>query len=186
MTLNIGVFCGSKIGSNPKHTNLTVRLGNWIGSKKHNIVFGGGHTGLMKKLTKESSKFKSRVFGIIPTYLFKESNDTKYITDLVITKNLDQRMKQFIARADCFVALPGGIGTMNEILDIMVKNELSEYKKEIFLVNDTNYWVSFQNLIDYFISEKFLDLKTFNAIVHISNLNEIIKRIEKIDVKNKS
>jgi len=186
MTLNIGVFCGSKIGINPKHSDLTVKLGNWIGRNNHNIVFGGGHTGLMKKLTKESSKFKIKVFGIIPSYLFKESDDTRYITDLIITKNLDQRMKQFIARSDCFIALPGGIGTMNEILDIMVKNELSEYKKKIFLINDTNFWGPFKGLINFFIAEKFLDLKTFNAIVNISSLNKITKKIEKIDVKNQS
>ena len=186
MSLNIGVFCGSKSVINPEHSNLTMKLGNWIGQNKHNIVFGGGHTGLMKKLTKESSKFKIKVFGIIPSYLFKESNDTRYITDLIITKNLDQRMKQFIARSDCFIALPGGIGTMNEILDVMVKNELSEYKKKIFLINDTNFWDPFRNLISFFISEKFLDLKTFDAIVDISSLSKITRKIEKINAKNQS
>ena len=71
MTLNIGVFCGSKIGINPKHSDLTVKLGNWIGRNNHNIVFGGGHTGLMKKLTKESSKFKIKILELYPPIYIK-------------------------------------------------------------------------------------------------------------------
>tara|TARA_B100000989_G_scaffold297395_1_gene283063 strand:+ start:860 stop:1393 length:534 start_codon:yes stop_codon:yes gene_type:complete len=175
---NIGVFCGSKNGKNNIHQSLVVEVAKWIGQKKFNLVFGGGQTGLMQLLCKESAKFKIRIYGIIPYYLNESLGYEDYITDKIITKSLDQRMNQFLARSDFFIALPGGIGTLNEVLDVMVKKELKESKKKIYLVNDTKFWDPFASLLNSFVNENFLNPSTLTDVVEIILLKELSKKIK--------
>ncbi len=181
MTLNIGIFCGSKIGTDEKHLQLTKKVVAWIGSKKFNIVFGGSQLGLMKVVSTEAKKFDIKIYGIIPDFLSYTIDTKKFIiTDLIVTKTLEQRKKQFLQRSDCFLVLPGGIGTLNEMMDLIVKKELKEVSKPIFLVNDTNYWNPFIKLIEHFIKENFLDKDVFNKILNISALKTVQKKIEEI------
>ena len=186
MTISIGIFCGSKTGRNLKHTHLTKEVIKWIGSKKLNIVFGGSELGLMKIIPKEALKFNLRVYGIIPQFLSNTIKTNSVITDLIITKNLEQRKKQFLKRSDCFLVLPGGLGTLNELLDIMVKNILKENNKPIFLINDNNYWEPFLDLLNHFEKENFLDYSVIEKTIDISSFENIKKKIEKLNDKNNS
>ena len=177
---NIGVFCGSKSGKNNVHQNLVVEVARWIGTQKYNLIFGGGRTGLMHILCKESAKFKIKIYGIIPYYLDyidESSNHENFITDKIITKSVGERMNQFLARSDFFIALPGGIGTLSEILDIMVKKELKESKKKIYLVNDTKFWDQFADLLHSFVNENFLNNCTLTDVVEVLSLKELQKKI---------
>ena len=134
----------------------------------------------MHLLCKESAKFKIKIYGIIPyylDYLDENSNYENFITDKIITKSIDQRMNQFLTRADFFIALPGGIGTLSEVLDIMVKKELKESKKKIYLINDTKFWDQFANLLNSFVNEKFLNDCTLTDVVEIISLKELQKRL---------
>jgi uncharacterized protein (TIGR00730 family) len=179
MPLNIGIFCGSKLGSSVSYSNTTKKLANWIGVNQHNIVFGGTNLGLMKVLVKEASKYDIRIYGITPAYLINQKRNIKYSTDLIMTKNLEERKKQFLKRADCFVALPGGIGTLNEILDFIVKNELNEIKKKIYLVNEGGFWDPFKLLINHLINQKFLNNKKMYSLLDISSLEACLNKINK-------
>jgi len=184
MSLNIGVFCGSQLGRNRKHLLLTKDVANWIGRKNYNIIFGASDIGLMKTLSKEAFKYNIKILGIIPDFLLKNFETPKFVTDLIVTKTLEQRKKHFITRSDCFIALPGGIGTLNEILDIMVKNELKEINKKIFLINDNDYWKPFIKILNHFIEQKFLEKKVFTSTINIMSLDNIKKEISKINEKN--
>ncbi|MBH43306.1 MAG: hypothetical protein CMP25_00755 [Rickettsiales bacterium] len=175
---NIGVFCGSKNGKDIIHQNLVIEVARWIGNKKYNLVFGGGETGLMHTLCKESSKFNIKIYGIIPYYLNENLGYENFITDKILTRSLDQRMNQFLARSDFLIALPGGIGTLGEVVDLMVKKELKESKKKIYLVNDTKFWDPFANLLNSFVYEKFLNRSTLTNVVEFISLKELSKKIK--------
>tara|TARA_B100000989_G_C19441450_1_gene427529 strand:- start:37 stop:570 length:534 start_codon:yes stop_codon:yes gene_type:complete len=174
---NIGVFCGSKNGKNHIHQNLVTEVAKWIGNKKYNLVCGGGETGLMHVLCKESAKFQIKIYGILPYYFNESLRHENFITDKIITRSLDQRMNQFLARSDFFIALPGGIGTLSEVLDVMVKKELKESRKKIYLINDTKFWDPFAHLLDSFVNEKFLNHNTLSSVVEIILLKELSKKI---------
>ena len=133
----------------------------------------------MKVLVKEASKYDIRIYGITPAYLINQKRNIKYSTDLIMTKNLEERKKQFLKRADCFVALPGGIGTLNEILDFIVKNELNEIKKKIYLVNEGGFWDPFKLLINHLINQKFLNNKKMYSLLDISSLEACLNKINK-------
>ena len=179
MPINIGVFCGSKLGQSVSYSKTTKKLANWIGENRHNIVFGGTNVGLMKVLVKEASKYDIRIYGIAPAYLINQKKSIKYSTDLIMTKNLEERKKQFLKRADCFVALPGGIGTLNEILDFLVKKELNEIKKKIYLINEEGFWDPFKSLISHFVNQEFLSKEKIHNLIEISSLEVCLKKINK-------
>ena len=180
MSLNIGVFCGSRKGDNNEYANLVKRLSNWIGKNKYNIVYGGTNTGLMKILVKEASKYDIKIFGIVPEYLSTSIGEKQLSTDLILTKNLEKRKNQFIERSDCFIALPGGIGTLNEIFDFIVKKELKETNKKIFLINDNNFWDPLLKLISHIVNNGFLNKNVFKSLIHISSLEDCFKKIKDI------
>ncbi|MDC3091008.1 TIGR00730 family Rossman fold protein [Rickettsiales bacterium] len=178
MSLNIGIFCGSKFGRSDSYSNITKKLANWIGKNQYNIIFGGTNLGLMKVLVKEASKYDIKIYGIIPACLIKKKKNIKYSTDLITTNSLEERKKQFLKRSDCFVALPGGIGTLNEILDLLVKKELNEIKKNIYLVNEDGFWEPFILLIKHLIDQKFIDKNKINSLLQVSSLEVCLKRIK--------
>ena len=180
MSLNIGVFCGSRKGDNIEYANLVKKLSNWIGKNKYNIVYGGTNTGLMKILVKEASKYDIKIFGIVPEYLSISISEKQLSTDLILTKNLEKRKNQFIERSDCFIALPEGIGTLNEIFDFIVKKELKETNKKIFLINDNNFWDPLLKLISHIVNNGFLNKNVFKSLIHISSLEDCFKKIKDI------
>ena len=182
MSLNIGVFCGSKIGGQICYTNVTKKLANWIGKNKYNIVFGGTDLGLMRVLVKEASKYNIRIYGISTKFLTAKFCNEFFSTDLIVTQDLEKRKKQFLRRSDCFVALPGGIGTINEVFDFIVKKELKETSKKIFLINENNFWDPFQNLLNHLINEKFLEKRVKNKLFEISSIDQCFNKIKKISL----
>lgn len=178
MSLNIGIFCGSKYGQSDSYSNTTRKLANWIGKNQYNIIFGGTNLGLMKVLVQEASKYDIKIYGITPAYLIKKKKNVKYSTDLIMTNSLEERKKQFLKRSDCFIALPGGIGTLNEILDLLVKKELNEIKKNIYLINDGGFWEPFKLLINHLADQKFIDKNKINSLLQISSLEVCLKKIK--------
>ena len=178
MKLNIGFFLGSHFGSSKKYSLLVKKVSDWINESNHNVVFGGTESGLMLKLVSSLNNKNIKVTSIIPKRLTNEHVNLKYFSELIITNDLGERTEQFLERADFFVVLPGGIGTLFETIEIINKRILKETKKKIFLLNDLDYWNPFIKLIQHMIKEKFLNDKLFSNNIEILKLKELIKRVQ--------
>ena len=182
MNLTIGVFCGSKLGLEEKYSHLVKEFVDFVKINNFKIVFGGTELGLMKILFTECIKKSVDIYGIVPKYLLNFCN--KEFKNIIVTDNIEKRKNEFYHRSDFFVALPGGIGTLNEILDFMVKKELGESSKRIFLVNYDNFWNPFQDLLKHFVRKKFLKRNNTVDLLTVKNFEQTKKLIEELYVKN--
>ncbi len=181
MTLNIGVFLGSNTGSEASNINIVNEFSDWFSEQNYNLIFGGTETGLMMHLVKRIKKKNLRITSIFTKGLYEKSKNQKYFTELIITNNSDSRDLMFAKKSDILIAFPGGIGTCTEVLNIVNKNLLNEMNKKIFLINDSNFWNPFKNLLDHLVSNKFANKNLINKNLKICNLKKFKKELLKID-----
>ena len=182
MKLNIGFFLGSKFGKGKNFSNLTKKVAKWVNQNNHNVIFGGTETGIMRDLVVNLDRKKSRITAIITKSLIKDHNEINYFDELIIVEDLKKRTEQFILRSDVFIALPGGIGTLFEIIEIFNKRVLGETSKKILLINDFDYWNPLKNLLEHMIKKEFLEEKTMLKNIEFINFYEIEERLK--NVKN--
>ena len=182
MKLNIGFFLGSKFGKGQSFSNLTKKVAKWVNKNNHNVIFGGTETGIMRDLVVNLDRKKSRITAIITKSLIKDHNEINYFDELIIVEDLKKRTEQFLLRSDVFIALPGGIGTLFEIIEIFNKRVLGETSKKILLINDFDYWNPLKNLLEHMIKKEFLEEKTMLKNIEFINFYEIEERLK--NVKN--
>ncbi len=186
MTLNVAVFLGSKLGNDPKNIILVKEFSEWFSSKKYNLIFGGTESGLMVQLAKNVIKNNCNVTSVFTKSLYKNSKKLKYYSELIIAENLSDRNSLMFERSDVFIALPGGIGTLCEILDVINRNLLGEINKRIFILNDNLYWNPLLKIFNHFSKNNFLSYKEIQKNVKLCKLKQLKTEFNRINAKNRS
>ena len=158
MSLNIGVFLGSRLGNDNKTLDLIKKFSQWFIEQKHTLIIGGTDLGLMKILAKQVY-IKSCVKAIYTKKAMNSSKKYNFFTELIVVENSAAKKKIFEENSDLFIAFPGGMGTLDEIIDIINRNLLEEIDKKIFLINENCYWEKLINLMDFFKSKNFFQKK---------------------------
>lgn len=185
MSLNIGVFLGSKLGDDKKNFNLIKKFSKWFIKQNHTLIIGGTNSGLMQILAEEVYK-KVNVKAIYTQQSIDSSRNYDFYTELIIVNDSFKKKEFFEKESDLFIAFPGGIGTLDEIIDIINRNLLKEINKKLFLINDNSYWKKFNELLDYFKLKHFTSNNYENHNFTTCNLEQLKKEIKRIDAKNKS
>lgn len=137
---SICVYCGSKPGSNPLFTQAAVTVGQWIAARGGQLVYGGGSGGLMGVVADATLAAGGRVVGIIPKALVEKEWAHHGCTELHIVDNMHERKRMMAERADAFLALPGGIGTLEELFEVWTWRQLGYHDKPIGLLNTAGYY----------------------------------------------
>jgi uncharacterized protein (TIGR00730 family) len=138
----ITVFCGARSGS-PAAVAAAAGLGRAIGEQGHHLVYGAGGVGLMEETARAASAAGARVTGVVPRFLYELDRVRQAVcTELVITDDMFERKRLMIERADAFVALPGGYGTLDEILEVVSLAYLGQCPKPLALVDVDRHWDS--------------------------------------------
>ncbi len=153
------VYCGSSSGRDPAYTDAGRKLGQSMAEAGIELVYGGGAKGVMGAVAEGVLSGGGRVTGIIPRFLVaKESSQDslKNLTEVVLTDDMHQRKHQMFERSDGFVALPGGIGTLEEIIEIMTWAQLGRHRKPIAFVNIAGFWNPMSALISHMRDEGFI------------------------------
>lgn len=153
---NVCVYCGSGKGKNPGYAAAARTLGKALAKSGIGLVYGGGSLGLMGEVAMSTLKAGGRVTGIIPTFL---SNREKMLTDvneLIVTEDMHQRKMEMFKRSDAFVALPGGIGTLEELVEQLTWSQLGRHQKPIILANIDGFWSPFMKLLGHMKDESFI------------------------------
>ena len=153
---NICVYCGSAAGHNPRFASETERLGRLLAEGGIRLVYGGGAIGLMGILARSVLRHGGDVLGIIPGFLRDREVALHGITDLVVTESMHERKQAMFDRSDAFVALPGGIGTLEETVEMMTWMQLGRHRKPIVIANLAGFWDPFTALLEHMQSEGFL------------------------------
>lgn len=122
--MNISVFCGASLPHSEQITEAARQLGRAIARGGHTLLYGGSNLGLMGAMSGAALQEGGRVVGVIPTFFSDDIIHSQPVSELVRVRTLAERKEYLIAHSDAFVALPGGIGTLDEVLEVMVANQL--------------------------------------------------------------
>ncbi len=122
--MNISVFCGASLPRSEQITEAARQLGRAIARGGHTLLYGGSNLGLMGAMSGAALQEGGRVVGVIPTFFSDDIIHSQPVSELVRVRTLAERKEYLIAHSDAFVALPGGIGTLDEVLEVMVANQL--------------------------------------------------------------
>jgi len=153
---NICVYCGSNSGTNPAYAAAAHRLGQTMANADIGLVYGGGGLGLMGELARSVLAHGGRVTGIIPAFLSKKERMLRDVTELIVVDDMHQRKKLMFDKSDAFVALPGGIGTLEELVEQLTWAQLGRHTKPVVLVNIDGFWEPLLALLRHMSEEAFI------------------------------
>lgn len=161
--LSICVYCGSRFGNRPEYESAARELGSLVGRNGWQLVYGGGNVGLMGVVADAAIESGARVVGVIPDSLMKREVGHRGLAELHVVQTMHQRKQMMAERADVFVALPGGIGTFEELFEVWTWRQLGYHDKPIGLLNVAGYYDRFlgfmsQTTEDGFLSEQQLKM----------------------------
>ena len=166
--LTICVFCGSQTGQNQRWQDAATQLGQRIAEAGYRLVYGGGKTGLMKVLADAALARGSPVTGIFPKFLDQRKWAHDGIDEMVLADDMHERKKRMYECADACVGLPGGLGTLDELIEIITWKSLGRHNKPIILANIDNFWQPLIALLDHFQHAQLL-YQHPNQLIHISS-----------------
>ena len=153
---SVCVYCGSGPGNDPAFLAAAEELGRALAANGIRLVYGGGSTGLMGAVASSTLDAGGEVTGIIPQFLVDRERAHLSLTDLVVTADMHERKWAMFENADAFVALPGGIGTLEELIEIMTWAQLGRHAKPIVVVDIGGFWQHLKALLDYMNDAGFL------------------------------
>lgn len=154
--MNICVYCGASNRVDQKYVALADDLGAMIARRGHLLVYGGASNGLMGVVAQAVHREGGKVFGVIPQSLVDREMAYHNADELIITRDLRERKALMEARGDAFLALPGGIGTLEEVFEIMTLRHLSLTAKPLILINFEGFYDPLYALLDHMREEKFV------------------------------
>ena len=137
---SVCVYCGSRTGDNPAFAEVAREVGRWIGASKAQLVYGGGNNGLMGVLADATLASGGRVVGVIPKALVEREFAKLDCTELHVVDSMHDRKRMMAERADAFLALPGGIGTFEELFEVWTWRQLGYHDKPLGLLNAGDYY----------------------------------------------
>jgi hypothetical protein len=155
MGLSVGLFCGSRPGRRPVHAEAAVALGAGIGQRGWRLVYGGGEVGLMGIAARAAMAAGGEVLGIIPRRLIEREVGKRDLSELRVTATMFDRKEQLVGEAEAFVVLPGGLGTVDEILDAVTLRQLGYHDKPILLLDLDGFWRRYHAMVEQFVAEGF-------------------------------
>ncbi len=174
----LGVFCGGSDGNNPDFIKAGKTLGKELADKKIELVYGAGFTGIMGALGAAAHENKGRLVGVITNHLQRSERPTFTIDELIIVSSMHLRKDIMFNRSDAFCILPGGIGTLDELFEIMAMRQIGETNKPIIVANIDGFWDYFSALLKELINHGFAQAKHEHLVTVVRNIEEVIPTIE--------
>ena len=154
--MTICVFASSSSRIDNGYATAATSLGILLAQAKMDVVYGGGGIGLMGKLADAVIENGGRITGVIPSFMKDEGWDHSTVSKMIVTSDMGERKKQMFAMADAIVALPGGVGTLEELTEALTLKQLGLYKGPIIILNTLNFYKSFIDFLEHMISGHFL------------------------------
>jgi len=150
------VYCGSSPGTEPAFVEAAQKLGRILAENSVRLIYGGGSVGLMGAVAEAVLEHGGEATGIIPEFLTKRERPRRLAQELIVTRDMHERKRTMFERADAFVALPGGVGTLEELVEQLTWVQLGRHKKPILIANINGYWDPLLVLIDHMRAVKFI------------------------------
>ena len=153
---SICVYCGSGDGEDPAYAKAATALGKAMAEAGIRLVYGGGSVGLMGRVARAALDAGGEVTGIIPRFLEKREEMFTDVSELIITEDMHERKMMMFDRAEAFVALPGGVGTLEELIEQLTWIQLGQHEKPVLLANIERFWQPLIEILDHMREESFI------------------------------
>lgn len=161
----ICVFCGSGRGSKPEYSKTAKKLGKILAENNIGLVYGGAKVGLMGEIAAEVLNSGGDVIGIIPENLANKNVALTELKDLRVVKTMHERKALMVDLSDGFIAMPGGLGTIEEIFEVFTWSQLGLHKKPCGFLNVANYYDDIIKFLKHAVDEKFIRKENFSTIL---------------------
>src|SRR6195952_972657 len=171
------VYCGSGAGSNPRFVESAVALGKAFAENNIRLVYGGGSVGLMGAVAGSALEHGGSVTGIIPEFLMKRENMLSRVQELIVTPDMHERKRLMFERSDAFVALPGGIGTLEELVEQRPCQQLGRHTKPVLLANIDNFWEPLLALLSHMRASEFIRPTLNIEVLKAERVEDILPRL---------
>src|ERR1700751_2691618 len=174
----ICVYCGSGPGANPRFIEAAIAFGKILAENGIRLVYGGGSIGLMGALATSTLDHGGTVTGIIPDFLTIRENALKRVQELIITTDMHERKRLMFEHSDAFVALPGGIGTLEELVEQLTWQQLGRHSKPVLLANIDGFWEPLFALVSHMRETQFIRPSLAVDILKAERVEEILPRLK--------
>ena len=156
IAFSVCVYCGSRPGENPAFADAAKAVGQWIGNHGGQLVYGGGRSGLMGTVAEATRLAGGRVVGVIPQALVDKELANRLCDELHIVQTMHERKAMMAERCDAFIALPGGIGTFEELFEVWTWRQLGYHDKPLGLLNVAGYYDALMGFLNHSVASGFM------------------------------
>jgi hypothetical protein len=171
------VYCGSGPGTNPRFMEAATALGKALAENSIRLVYGGGSIGLMGAVATAALDHGGSVTGIIPDFLTSRENALARVQELIVTPDMHERKRLMFERSDAFVALPGGIGTLEELVEQLTWQQLGRHTKPVLLANIDGFWEPLLALLTHMRATQFIRATLTVDILKAERVEDILPRL---------
>jgi uncharacterized protein (TIGR00730 family) len=171
------VYCGSGPGTNPRFIEAAIALGKAIAENGIRLVYGGGSIGLMGAVATSVLDHGGSVTGIIPDFLTSREHALTRVQEMIVTPDMHERKRLMFEHSDAFVALPGGIGTLEELVEQLTWQQLGRHSKPILIANIDGFWEPLLALLTHMRATQFIRASLAVDILKADRVEDILPRI---------
>lgn len=162
---SIGVFCGSSIGAREVYSEKARDLGKLLAQKKIDLVFGGGKVGLMGVIADSTMKNGGKAIGVIPTALLNKEVGHDGLDEMIVVNDMSTRKNKINYLSDAFIAMPGGFGTLDEVMEVLTYFQLGWSEKPVGFLNIDGYFDNLIKFLDHVMEEKFMKFEHRHNVI---------------------
>jgi len=180
----ICVYCGSQPGTDPDFVSAARELAKVLAANKVSLVYGGGSAGLMGGLAESVLKHGGKVTGIIPDFLTGPERMLLSAQEMIVTKDLHERKRLMFEHSDAFVALPGGVGTLEELVEQLTWEQLGHHQKPILIANLKGFWQPLLSLIEQMRERRFIPDHWPVRFLTADSVDEILPKLQAANNSN--
>ncbi len=174
---SICVYCGSRPGTEPAFAEAARQVGLWIAQNKGQLVYGGGHNGLMGMMADACLQAGGRVVGVIPKALVEKEWAHSGCSELHVVENMHERKSLMAERADAFLAMPGGIGTFEEFFEVWTWRQLGYHDKPVGLLNIQGYYDNLLAFLSTSVQQGFMNAEQMQLIRSGTNTELLLQSL---------
>ena len=174
---NVCVYCASGPGNNPAFVAAATAFGRILAENRIRLVYGGGSVGLMGALAESVLDHGGAVTGVIPDFLVNREHMLVRVQERIVTRDMHERKRVMFERADAFVALPGGVGTLEELIEQLTWAQLGRHKKPILILNSERFWDPLCALLDHMERLEFIRTGLSVNLLVAERVDEILPKL---------
>ena len=178
--MKIGVFCSANSQIDPDYFTLTRQLGEWIGTHRHTLVYGGTDLGLMDCIAHAVADNGGRVVGVVPALLLENEHANPIDHERLLCTTLSERKQLMTDNSDMLVALPGGIGTLDEVFTVAGEGTLAYHDKKVILYSMKGFWDELESFFQNLKRKGFIRGELQQRILFAHNFEELVGAVESL------